>query len=254
VITNRVIPALLMKGNGLYKTYKFKKPKYVGDPINAVRIFNEKEVDEIMLLDIEASKKNREPNYDLLKKFASECFMPLTYGGGINNMRKAEKIFSLGVEKISIQTAALSNIEFLQDLVKNFGSSSIIFSIDVKKNFLGQQRIYSHANKMPLINLNLDNSIKIAKEAGVGEILINSVDLDGTLLGQDLNLIKYISNQIDIPLISLGGVGSINDIQQSFQAGAQGVGVGSFFVFYGPHKAVLITYPDKKTLKNLVKK
>ncbi len=243
-----------MKGNGLYKTYKFKKPKYVGDPINAVRIFNEKEVDEIMLLDIEASKKNREPNYDLLKKFASECFMPLTYGGGINNMRKAEKIFSLGVEKISIQTAALSNIEFLQDLVKNFGSSSIIFSIDVKKNFLGQQRIYSHANKMPLINLNLDNSIKIAKEAGVGEILINSVDLDGTLLGQDLNLIKYISNQIDIPLISLGGVGSINDIQQSFQAGAQGVGVGSFFVFYGPHKAVLITYPDKKTLKNLVKK
>ena len=243
-----------MKGNGLYKTYKFKKPKYVGDPINAVRIFNEKEVDEIMLLDIEASKKNREPNYDLLKKFASECFMPLTYGGGINNMRKAEKIFSLGVEKISIQTGALSNIEFLQDLVKNFGSSSIIFSIDVKKNFLGQQRIYSHATKMPLINFNIDNSLKIAKEAGVGEILFNSVDLDGTLLGQDLNLIKYISNQIDIPLISLGGVGSINDIQQSFQAGAQGVGVGSFFVFYGPHKAVLITYPDKKTLKNLVKK
>ena len=243
-----------MKGNGLYKTYKFKKPKYVGDPINAVRIFNEKEVDEIMLLDIEASKKNREPNYDLLKKFASECFMPLTYGGGIDNMHKAEKIFSLGVEKISIQTSALNNIEFLQDLVKNFGSSSIIFSIDVKKNFLGQQRIYSHATKMPLINFNIDNSLKIAKEAGVGEILFNSVDLDGTLLGQDLNLIKYISNQIDIPLISLGGVGSINDIQQSFQAGAQGVGVGSFFVFYGPHKAVLITYPDKKTLKNLVKK
>ena len=180
--------------------------------------------------------------------------MPLTYGGGIDNMHKAEKFFSLGVEKISIQTAALSNIEFLQDLVKNFGSSSIIFSIDVKKNFLGQQRIYSHATKMPLINFNIDNSLKIAKEAGVGEILFNSVDLDGTLLGQDLNLIKYISNQIDIPLISLGGVGSINDIQQSFQAGAQGVGVGSFFVFYGPHKAVLITYPDKKTLKNLVKK
>ena len=242
-----------MKGNGLYKTYKFNKPKYVGDPINAVRIFNEKEVDEIMLLDIDASKKNREPNYDLLKKFASECFMPLTYGGGIDNMHTAEKIFSLGVEKISIQTAALSNMEFLQDLVKNFGSSSIIFSIDVKKNFLGHQRIYSHANKMPLINFNIDNSIKIAKEAGVGEILFNSVDLDGTFLGQDLNLIKYISNQIDIPLISLGGVGSINDIQQSFQAGAQGVGVGSFFVFYGPHKAVLITYPDKKTLKKLVK-
>ena len=107
---------------------------------------------------------------------------------------------------------------------------------------------------MPLINFNIDNSLKIAKEAGVGEILFNSVDLDGTLLGQDLNLIKYISNQIDIPLISLGGVGSINDIQQSFQSGAQGVVVGSFFVFYGPHKAVLITYPDKKTLKNLVKK
>ncbi len=243
-----------MKGNGLYKTYKFKKPKYVGDPINAVRIFNEKEVDEIMLLDIDASKKNREPNYDLLKKFASECFMPLTYGGGIDNMHKAEKIFSLGVEKISIQTSALNNIEFLQDLVKNFGSSSIIFSMDVKKNFLGQQRIYSHANKMGLLNFNIDDSIKIAKQAGVGEILLNSVDLDGTFLGQDLNLIKYISNQIDIPLISLGGVGSINDIQQSFQAGAQGVGVGSFFVFYGPHKAVLITYPDKKTLKNLVKK
>lgn len=243
-----------MKGNGLYKTYMFKKPKYVGDPINAVRIFNEKEVDEIMLLDIDASKKNREPNYDLLKKFASECFMPLTYGGGIDNMHKAEKIFSLGVEKISIQTSALNNIEFLQDLVKNFGSSSIIFSMDVKKNFLGQQRIYSHANKMGLLNFNIDDSIKIAKQAGVGEILLNSVDLDGTFLGQDLNLIKYISNQIDIPLISLGGVGSINDIQQSFQAGAQGVGVGSFFVFYGPHKAVLITYPDKKTLKNLVKK
>ena len=199
-------------------------------------------------------KKNREPNYDLLKKFASECFMPLTYGGGIDNMHKAEKIFSLGVEKISIQTSALNNIEFLQDLVKNFGSSSIIFSMDVKKNFLGQQRIYSHANKMGFLNFNIDDSIKIAKQAGVGEILLNSVDLDGTFLGQDLNLIKYISNQIDIPLISLGGVGSINDIQQSFQAGAQGVGVGSFFVFYGPHKAVLITYPDKKTLKNLVKK
>ena len=152
----------------------------------------------------------------------------------------------MGVEKFQFETAALSNIEFLQDLVKNFGSSSIIFPIDVKKNFLGQQRIYSHTTKMPLINFNIDNSLKNCKRGKVGEILFNSVDLDGTLLGQDLNLIKYISNQIDIPLISLGGVGSINDIQQSFQAGAQGVGVGSFCILWTSQSEVLITYLIKK--------
>ena len=148
----RVIPVLLIKGNGLYKTRKFHNPSYVGDPINTIKIFNDKEVDEIIILDIDASKKNLSPNFNLIKEIASECFMPLTYGGGISTIDQAAKLFNLGVEKICLQTSTLTNIELIKELISEFGSSSIAACIDIKKNFFGRHILYSHSNKGSSLN------------------------------------------------------------------------------------------------------
>ena len=251
MLKNRVIPILLIQNKGLIKTIKFKNPSYVGDPINAIKIFNEKEVDELIVLDIDASKKNQEPDYELIEEFASECFMPLTYGGGVNTIEQAKKIFSLGIEKICIQSSALKNLKIVKDLSKKFGSQSTVVSIDIKKNWRGKYSLFSSKlNKVirqPWIDF-VDKAIN----SGAGEIVLNSVDQDGTLSGIDTNLISIASQKINVPLIITGGVSSLNDIKLAIQNGANAVGAGAFFVYQGKHRAVLITYPKYDHLEELL--
>ena len=251
MLKHRVIPALLLTNKGLVKTRKFAKPKYVGDPINAIRIFNEKEVDELIVLDIEATKNNQLPNYKLIEEFASECFMPLCYGGGVRTIDQAEKIFALGVEKICLQTSALLDIDFVSELSRKFGSQSVVVSLDIKKNWLGKRRVYLASSKRFLKGSWQDWVTKLAG-AGAGELLINSVDNDGMMAGMDIDLICDASKLIPIPTIAMGGVGSLDDIKDAINNGASAVAVGSFFVFHGSHRAVLITYPKYNQLEKLL--
>lgn len=246
-----MIPALLLTSKGLVKTQKFENPKYIGDPINAIRIFNEKEVDELIVLDIEASKKNQLPNYKLIEEFASECFMPLCYGGGIKTVDQAEKIFALGVEKICLQTSALLDLDFVSELAKKFGSQSVVISLDVKKNWLGKRRLYLASSKRFLKGSWQDWVIKVSG-SGAGELLINSVNNDGMMAGMDIDLIGETSKLIPIPTIAMGGVGSLDHIKDAINIGASAVAVGSFFVFHGSHRAVLITYPKYNDLEKLL--
>jgi cyclase len=251
MLRNRVIPALLLNQTGLVKTTQYKNPKYVGDPINVIRIFNDKEVDELLLLDIYASKEKREPNYNLIKEIAGECYMPMTYGGGISNFEQADKIFSCGVEKICLQSAVIYNPTFISDLAKYFGTQSIMISVDVKKNSFGQPSFF-HASEEKILELDLLSLIKKFVNAGAGEILLNVVDKEGTLSGPDLKLIQKISQLIEVPLIASGGISSLADIKAAVDAGASAVAAGAFFVYYGPHKAVLITYPKYSELEKLL--
>lgn len=251
MLKHRVIPCLLLKNGGLVKTQKFANPKYIGDPINAIRIFNEKEVDELIFLDIEASKISREPDYEIVEQLAGECFMPLCYGGGISTVEQVQRLLSLGVEKVSIQTSALSNFDLVSKIASRYGNQSVVVAIDVKKNLLGQYRPYSSATGK-ILNENWIDFLQSAIAAGAGEILINAVDKDGTMGGMDLALIQSAASVCSVPLIALGGVGSLNDIQAAVKAGASAVSAGSFFVFYGPHRAVLITYPKYDELINLL--
>ena len=250
MLRRRVIPSLSISHSDLVKTKLFKHPKYVGDPINAIHIFNEKEVDELMVLDITASQDFQEPNYSLIEQFAGECFMPLAYGGGISSMEQAARIFSLGVEKICIQTEALRRPTFVTELANEFGSSSVIVSLDLKRNWLKQRKVF---NRVLGKSVNTDwlQVIKELVAAGAGEVLLNCVDKDGTLSGADLEAINIASEAIDVPLIAVGGISSLNDIKEAFSAGASAVAAGSFFVFYGPQSAVLISYPSQSELEEI---
>lgn len=251
MLRHRIIPCLLLKNGGLVKTYKFKNPKYVGDPINAIRIFNDKEVDELMVLDISATNSNQEPNYNLIEQFAGECFMPLSYGGGITSVEQAHRLFSIGVEKICLQTAALENPTLITQISSRFGSQSVLVSIDIKKNWLGKRQLYS-ATRDKILSTNILDFIKIAIDSGAGEIVLNSVDHDGVMEGMDIELIRQISRSISVPLIAVGGVGKLDDIKLAVNAGASAVAAGAFFVFHGPHRAVLITYPHYNDLQKLL--
>lgn len=252
MLKHRVIPALLLKNGGLYKTLKFDKPKYLGDPINAIRIFNNKQVDELMVIDIDASKLQKEPDYSVIEQVAGECFMPLCYGGGIRTVEQASRIFKLGVEKVCLQTAVLDNVKLIKDLADRFGSQSVVISVDVKKDWLQRPKLYK-ASASQIHSKNWLTYIKEAVDAGAGEILLNAVDRDGTLQGPDLNLISQASAEISTPLIALGGVGSLKDIKDAIDYGASAVAAGAFFVLHGPHRAVLITYPEYKELEKLLK-
>jgi len=245
----RVIPVLLLKNAGLVKTVQFKDPKYIGDPLNAVKIFNEKEVDELIFLDILATTENRGIPLDFLKEVAEECFMPLAFGGGIKSISDIRAILKVGVEKVILNSVLFKDLEFVKEAVKQFGSSTIAVSLDVKKNFWGKYELYSNGG-----NVNTKKEpIAFAKqlnEIGVGELMINSIDLDGTQKGYDLDLITKISNSVDIPVIACGGAGSLSDFDLALnQAGASAVAAGSMFVFHGKHRAVLISYPSQTDLK-----
>ena len=251
MLRHRVIPALLLRNGGLVKTTKFENPKYVGDPINAIRIFNEKEVDELLVLDIEASKLKREPNYELIEQFAGECFMPLAYGGGVRTVEQARRLFSLGVEKVTVQTEALSNFEVVSEIASRYGKQAVVVSIDVKRNLLGRPKMYAAATRK-MIDRDWEEFLKAAVSAGAGEIMINAVDRDGTLSGMDLALIKRAAESCEVPVIACGGAGSLADIRAAVDAGASAVAAGAFFVYYGPHRAVLITYPNYQDLVRLL--
>lgn len=248
----RIIPCLLIQNNGLVKTVKFKDAKYVGDPINAVKIFNEKEVDELMVLDIDATTQNKEPDYKRIENLALECRMPLCYGGGIKNVQQAQRIFALGVEKIAISSAAIDNFNLLKEIAQMVGNQSVVVVLDVKKRRLtNKYDIWTHNGKQ---NTKKD-PIEFAKglqKIGIGELVINSIDQDGVMKGYDHNIIDKIREQIDIPLTVLGGAGSLQDVGEIIKKHQIiGVAAGSLFVFKGIYKAVLINYPNFQEKKKL---
>lgn len=247
----RIIPCLLLRNNGLVKTVKFKESTYIGDPINTVKIFNEKEVDEIFFLDIDATRLKKEPPYDLIQNIASECFMPFAYGGGIHSLLQIERIIKSGAEKIIINTQAFLGKNFLKEAVQQFGSSTIAVSIDVKKEFLKGNIVYVKSGTQST-GLNPVDYAREIENAGAGEILINSIDRDGVMEGYDIELIKSISGSIKIPIIACGGAGRLNDFSQAVkQGGASAAAAGSFFIFHGKRRAVLITYPSYSEITNL---
>jgi cyclase len=225
----------------MIKSIKYKGRTYVGDPLNAIKIFNEKEVDEIIVLDIDATKEIGNPNYDLIYSLAGECFMPLTYGGGISNLNQASQLFSLGVEKIALEHSTIHNPNLILNLIDKYGSQAITASVSVKRNFLSKKCIYDHSIQK-VLNINFSMYIENLINLGVGEIFLTSVDRDGTLNGLDKSLLSELRGKVPVPLIINGGVGSPSDILEGFSLGADAVGVGSYFVFNGPHKAVLISY------------
>lgn len=248
----RIIPCLLVHKKGLVKTTKFKDPKYVGDPINAVKIFNEKEVDELIVVDIDASREGREPDYKMIENLATECRMPLCYGGGIKSVEQAQKIFSLGVEKIAVSSAAIENPSIIASMAERVGNQSVVVVMDVKKKTLsGKYELYIHnGTKSTGIDPVLF-AIEMQK-SGAGEIVINSIDQDGVMKGYDMNLINKIREVINIPITVMGGAGTLDDIGGVIQQhGIIGVAAGSLFVFKGKYRAVLINYPtavEKNTL------
>ena len=245
MLLKRIVPCLLLSEEGLVKTKNFCAPKYVGDPINAVKIFSEKEADEIIILDIEATKKSK-INYKLLSNIFSECFVPVTYGGGINSIEDAKKIINLGAEKICLQSSFIENKKLIIELIKYFGSQSIVVSIDIKKNIFLKYKVWNYKTNSFLHNIDLKKILDDIKQIGVGEIIVTDVDKEGTLTGTNKKLIKKLSKNINIPLIYNGGTNSFKDIKDSFNCGAQALAIGSMFVFHGRHNAVLITYPNDK--------
>tara|TARA_B110000438_G_scaffold302160_1_gene359009 strand:+ start:382 stop:1185 length:804 start_codon:yes stop_codon:yes gene_type:complete len=253
VLNPRIIPCLLIKNKGLVKTVKFLDSKYVGDPLNAVKIFNEKSVDELIVLDIDATVQNREPDFKMIGHLAAECCMPLCYGGGIKTPEQALRIFALGVEKIALSSAVIENPNIISKIGKSVGTQSVIIVLDVKKKkFSNDYDLYTHNGKKKT-GLNVLDFAKKVEELGCGEIIINSIDEDGVMEGYDTNIINIIRDEVSIPITVLGGAGSLNDIGQMINRhGIIGVAAGSLFVFKGKYKAVLINYPNPLEKESLI--
>jgi imidazole glycerol-phosphate synthase subunit HisF len=247
----RVIPVLLLKEDGLVKSVKFGKYKYVGDPINAVKIFNEKEVDELAVIDISATKNKRKPNIKKITEIAGEAFMPLSYGGGVTHIDEVKEILFNGIEKVIVNKAIHTHPNLISEIAGRFGAQSVVASIDVKKNMWGKYKVY------------IDNGSKAAdidpvtfakqwqcEQNGAGEILLNAIDRDGTYEGYDINILQQVAQAVSIPVIACGGAGGINDFRDAIVTGhASAVAAGSMFVFQRPHNAVLISYPSATELK-----
>jgi len=247
----RIIPSLLIQNGGLVKSVRFKNHVYVGDPINTVRIFNDKEVDEIVILDISATRKREGPNIDLIRQIASECFMPMAYGGGIKNLDEIKKLVAVGVEKVIINTTAIVNPSLVSEAAKYLGSQSVTVSIDVRKNFWGSANVFSDGGRTNT-NMHPLNFAKQMEERGAGEILLTSIEREGTFSGFDLELIKAVSSSLTIPVVAHGGASHVDDFLRAINNGASGVAAGSMFVFQGPHRAVLVSYPSQQELKEKV--
>jgi imidazole glycerol-phosphate synthase subunit HisF len=242
----RIIPCLLVKNGGLVKTVKFGSPKYVGDPINAVKIFNEKEVDELIVLDIDASGHAREPNYNLIKNLAAECRMPLCYGGGVKTVQQVERIISLGVEKVAISSAAVNQPDLITDMAQTVGSQSVVVVLDVRKGKSnGAYEICVYNAKKATGKCPVEFAREL-ENRGAGEVVINSIDNDGVMKGYDLVLARAIRESTTLPMTVLGGAGSLKDISELINKfGIVGAAAGSLFVFKGIYRAVLINYPSR---------
>jgi len=252
VLRTRVIPCLLLRGRGLVKTVRFDSPTYVGDPINAVRIFNEKEVDELVVLDIAATTEGRGPDMRVIAEIASECFMPVAYGGGIRSVDQIRELFALGVEKVIINSQAHANPGLVQEAAQVFGSQSIVVSIDAKRTLLGKYEVRTVGGKQ---RTGTDPAAFAAEmeRMGAGEIMLTSIDRDGTFEGYDLKLLSKVTSAVKVPVIACGGAASVNDFALAVrEGGASAVAAGSLFVFHGPHRAVLITYPPVAELERVL--
>lgn len=247
---NRLIPCLLLDDGKLVKTSGFRRPVYVGDPLNAVKIFNDKEVDELIFLDINASRKKRHPDFGYLAKIAEQCFMPLCYGGGVASLEDIRELFRIGFEKISINTAAYQNINLISEAVKVYGSQSIVGAIDVGKNFWGRN-VVRIINGTKNTRLDPVDYARKLEAAGVGEIFLNSVTHDGTMTGYDYELISEISGMVGVPVVACGGAGQLQDCKKAIDSGASAAAAGSIFVFWGINKAVLINYPGSNKTREL---
>ncbi len=246
----RVIPTLLMRKGGLVKTVKFDRGVYVGDPINTVKIFNDKEVDELVVLDIDATNEGREPQIERIREIAGECFMPLGYGGGVTTVDQMSRIMYAGAEKVIVNSALATHPAVVSEGARRFGSQAIVASIDVRKRFLGGYRSYTHGGtrRMPEDPV---TAARRAVELGAGEILLNSIDRDGTYEGYDLDVIRSVASAVPVPVIAVGGARNVGDFLQAVQTGkASAVAAGSIFVFHGVHRAVLVNFPSPSLLKD----
>jgi imidazole glycerol-phosphate synthase subunit HisF len=251
MLRSRITPCLLVHKKVLVKTEGFKNPKYVGDPINAVKIFNEKEVDELIVLDIDASVEGRGPDFELIRNLAVECRMPFCYGGGVTTVEEAKKIISLGAEKVALSSAVINDFNLIKRIGEAVGVQSVVVVLDVKKSFLGVYEIYIHNGKKST-GIKVKDFIQRLDKVGVGEIVINSIDRDGKMEGYDLSLIDLAREATEVPMTVLGGAGSLDDIKSVISRYKTiGVAAGSMFVFKGKYKAVLISYPDKQEKKEL---
>ena len=251
MLKTRVIPTLLLRGAGLVKTTGFRDPKYVGDPINAIKIFNDKEVDELILLDITATNAAKGPAFDTIADIAGECFMPVAYGGGISTVEQIRRILGIGIEKVVINSAAIANPDLIGTAAREFGSQAVVVSIDVKKTLLGRYEVRSHSGTK---GTGLDPAAwaRQVQDLCAGEIMLTSIERDGTMRGYDLDLIGKVSEAANVPLIAAGGAGKIADFSAAVAKGADAVAAGAMFVFHGPHRAVLITYPSRADLKTVL--
>jgi cyclase len=244
----RVIPVLLLRNRGLVKTTRFKDPTYLGDPINIVRIFNDKEVDELIFLDITATVENRAPPFEILAEIASECFMPLGYGGGLRRLEDVKRLVSSGIEKVAVNSYAGESPDFIRQAADAIGSQSVVVSIDVRRSWLGRYEVFTHSGRR---GTGLDPVAFAVRAAqlGAGEILLNAIDRDGTFKGYDLELVRQVAQAVDIPVIACGGACTVDDLAAAVrQGGASAAAAGSLFVFQGKHRAVLISYPTSSEL------
>ena len=240
---------MLLDNDGLYKTTKFKNPRYVGDPINAVRIFNSKSVDELILLDYTATNDGRVPNFENIREIVSEAFMPIGYGGGIQSIDHIEKLFKIGIEKVILNSAAFSFENLLTEAINIFGSQSIVVSIDYKKDIFGNNIIYTNGGRVKQ-KIALLTACKNFQNLGIGEIMINSIDREGTMNGYDLDTISKITHELLIPVIASGGAGNVSHLADGAKVGASAVAAGSMFIFQGIHKAVLLSYITSEEVIN----
>lgn len=244
MLRTRIIPCLQLLDDSLVKTVKFSNPQYIGDPINTVRIFNELEVDELCFLDIRATQKGRLPDFELLKNIADECFMPLSYGGGINSLEVAERIFQTGFEKVVLNTAAYRTPEVITQIAKRYGSQAVVGSIDVKKDLLGRYHVYV-ADGIEKIKVSPVDWAKQLEAIGAGELLVTSMDKDGTWGGYDTMIIERISEAVKIPVIANGGAGDVKHFKSAINAKASALAIGSMVVYQKKGMGVLINFPDK---------
>ncbi len=246
----RIIPCLLLRGQGLIKTRKFRDPVYVGDPVNVVRIFSEKEADELVILDVNASREDREPNYEMIAEIAGECFMPVAYGGGVRKLEQVRRLIRSGVEKIVINSAATESVSIISEAANVFGSQAVVAGVDVKRSVLGRYKIMAKSATVE-VKGDFGDYLDRLVEAGAGELLVTSIDRDGTLAGYDLDLVRLAAGRVGVPVVACGGAGNLSHFAEAMSAGASAVAAGSMFVFHGKHRAVLISYPDDVTRQSL---
>jgi cyclase len=248
VDTKRVIPCLLLRDSGFVKTRAFKNPVYLGDCFNTVRLFSEKEVDELLILDIAATPAGRPPNFDLLQELAGECFMPVAYGGGIRSMEDMRRLLRAGFEKVALNTEAQRNPGVIEEAAREFGSQAVVVALDVRRKMFGRYEVFVNGGRQST-GVDPVTAARRAADLGAGEILLTSIDRDGSMEGYDIGLIRTVTEAIPVPLVACGGAGTLRDFRDAIrEGGASAVAAGSLFVFVGKHRAVLITYPSQADL------